>query len=118
MPDEKADSRPRRGGGGIEKGTPNKLGLLLSEPSAEQRRQLGIDHGLIVEDVRNGGARTDLRPGDLILALVSKGAQTDIRSVEQFNGLLSKFDKTSTITLLVRRGDSQTFITIKGVGDK
>ena len=118
MPDEKADSRPRRGGGGIEKGTPNKLGLMLSEPSAEQRRQLGIDHGLIVEDVRNGGARTDLRPGDLILALVSKGAQTDIRSVEQFNGLLSKFDKTSTITLLVRRGDSQTFITIKGVGDK
>jgi serine protease Do len=91
---------------------------MLSEPSAEQRRQLGIDHGLVVEDVRNGGARTDLRPGDIIMALVSKGAQTDIRSIEQFNGLLSKFDKSSTITLLVRRGDSQTFITIKGVGDK
>ena len=117
MPDDKGESRPRRGGG-IDKGTPNKLGLMLSEPLAEQRRQLGIDHGLVVEDVRNGGARTDLRPGDIIMALVSKGAQTDIRSIEQFNGLLSKFDKSSTITLLVRRGDSQTFITIKGVGDK
>ena len=118
MPDEKADARPRKSGGSVDKGTPNKLGLLLSELSAEQRRQLGIDHGVIVEDLRNGGARTELRPGDVILALVSKGAQTDVRSVEQFNSLLSKFDKFSTITLLVRRGDAQTFITIKGVGDK
>lgn len=118
MPDEKADARPRKSGGSVDKGTPNKLGLLLSELSAEQRRQLGIDHGVIVEDLRNGGARTELRPGDIILALVSKGAQTDVRSVEQFNSLLSKFDKSSTITLLVRRGDAQTFITIKGVGDK
>jgi len=118
MPDEKADARPRKSGGSVDKGTPNKLGLLLSELSAEQRRQLGIDHGVVVEDLRNGGARTELRPGDIILALVSKGAQTDVRSVEQFNSLLSKFDKSSTITLLVRRGDAQTFITIKGVGDK
>jgi len=27
-------------------------------------------------------------------------------------------DKNATITLLVRRGDSQTFITIKGLSDK
>jgi serine protease Do len=91
---------------------------VLSEPNAEQRKQLGIANGLVVEDVRNGGARTDLRPGDVILALVSKGVHTELKSVEQFNGLLAKFDKASTITLLVRRGDAQTFITIKGVGDK
>jgi serine protease Do len=118
MPEEKGATPFRRGGKNAEKGTPNRLGLLLAEPSAEQRKQAGIDHGLIVEDVRNGAARTDLRPGDWILALVSKGAQTEIRGVEQFNGLLAKFDKSSTITLLVRRGESQTFVTIKGVGDK
>jgi serine protease Do len=71
-----------------------------------------------VEDLRNGATHTDLRPGDVILALISKGSQTDIKTNDQFNSLLAKFDKTSTITLLVRRGDSQTFITIKGVGDK
>jgi hypothetical protein len=36
------------------------------------------------------------------------------RSVAQFNELLQGLDKNATITLLVRRGDSQTFITIKG----
>jgi serine protease Do len=96
---------------------PNRLGLVLAEPTAEQKRQLGIDHGLVVEDVRNGGLRTDLRPGDIILSLIDKGVQSDVKSVEQFNGLIAKIDKSSTITLLVRRGDGQTFITIKGVSD-
>ena len=96
----------------------NRLGLVLSELTAEQRRQLGVDHGLVVEDVKNGGMRTELRPGDVILGVANKGQQTEVRSVEQFNGLLAKLDRNATITLLVRRGDAQTFITIKGVGDK
>jgi serine protease Do len=118
MPEEKVAGKGGKGGKGAEPATSNKLGLVLSEPSAEQKKQVGVAHGLIVEDVRNGGARTELRPGDVILALVSKGVHTEVKTVEQFNGLLAKFDKTSTITLLVRRGDAQTFITIKGVGDK
>jgi serine protease Do len=96
----------------------NKLGLVLSETNAEQKKQLGVTHGLVVEDVRNGEARTDLRPGDIILAVVSKGSHTELKTVEQFNGLLAMFDKKSTITLLVRRGDNQTFITIKGISEK
>jgi serine protease Do len=120
MPEEKLAGKAPRGKGGkaTEPAASNKLGLVLSEPTAEQRKQLGVGHGLVVEDVRNGGARTDLRPGDVILALVSKGVHTEIKAIEQFNGLLAKFDKNSTITLLVRRGEAQTFITIKGVGDK
>ncbi len=116
--DDKLGSAPRKGGKSADATTPNKLGLILAEPNGEQRKQLGVDHGLLVEEVRNGASRTDLRPGDVILAVISKGAQTELRSVEQFNGLLAKFDKTANITLLVKRGDSQTFITIRGVGDK
>ncbi|WIM06328.1 MAG: DegQ family serine endoprotease [Candidatus Nitricoxidivorans perseverans] len=118
MPEEKTAGRAmRRGGREAEPAPANRLGLVLSEPSPEQRRQIGITHGLVVEEVRNGGARIDLRPGDIILALVSKGSQTEVKSVDQFNDLLSRFDRTSSITLLVRRGDSQTFITIKGNRD-
>ncbi len=106
------------GGKSADATTPNKLGLILAEPNGEQRKQLGVDHGLLVEEVRNGATRTDLRPGDVILAVISKGAQTELRSVEQFNSLLAKFDKAANITLLIKRGDSQTFITIRGVGDK
>ena len=118
MQEDKLAGRGSRQGRSADAEAANKLGLVLVEPSAEQKKQLGIHYGLVVEDVRNGAARTDLHPGDVILALINKGVQTEVKSVEQFNGLLAKFDKSSTITLLVRRGDAQTFITIKGVGDK
>ena len=118
MREDKMPGRSSRHGKAAEPEAANKLGLVLVEPNAEQRKQLGIPHGLIVEDVRNGAARTDLRPGDVILAHINKGVQTEVKSVEQFNGVLAKHDKHSTLTLLVRRGDAQTFITIKGVGDK
>ena len=92
----------------------NRLGVILSDLTAEQKKQLG-SNGLLVEDVRN--SRADLRPGDVILALIDRGVQTEAKSVEQFNALLAKLDKSASVTLLVRRGDSQTFITIKGLGD-
>ena len=51
--------------------------------------------------------------------MISKGGgQVEIRSVAQLNEILNKFDKSATVTLLVRRGESQTFITIKGLVDK
>ncbi|MEZ5616288.1 MAG: DegQ family serine endoprotease [Rhodocyclaceae bacterium] len=96
----------------------NRLGLVLGELSQEQKRELKIANGLLVEDVRANGSRTDLRPGDVILAVVYKGSSTDAKSVDQFNRLLSQFDKTASLTLLVRRGEQQTFITVKGAGDK
>lgn len=94
----------------------NRLGLALSDLTAEQRKQLGVSAGVLVEDVRN--SRVDLRPGDVLLSLIDRGAQTDIKSVEQFNGLLPKIERGSSVTLLVRRGDSQTFVTLKVGSDK
>jgi serine protease Do len=118
MPDDKAGPATRRNSKKPDPATANKLGLLLSEPSAEQRRQAGLTHGLVVEDIASGGVRADLRPGDVVLALISKGVQSELTTVDQFDGLLAKLDKSSTFTLLVLRGDTQTFITIKGIGDK
>jgi serine protease Do len=116
MPEELA-ARGQRRGKPAEAVPANRLGLVLTEPGAEQKRQLGIRHGLIVEEVRNG-SRNDLRQGDVILALISKGAQHEIRTVEQFNGMLAKTDKDSGVTLLVKRGEGQTFVTIKGTQEK
>ncbi len=93
----------------------NRLGLVVSELSAEQKQQLKLNNGLLIEDVRGGTSRADLRPGDIILAVISKGATTEIKTVEQFNKLLAQFDKNANVTLLVRRGEMQTFITIKGL---
>jgi serine protease Do len=118
MPDDEGVTRTARRGGKSSEAAANRLGLVLAPTTADQKRSLGISHGLVVEEVRNGGTRTELRMGDIILGVISKGAQVDVSSVAQFNEILNKFDKTSTITLLVRRGEGQTFITIKGVSDK
>ena len=96
----------------------NRLGLVVSELSNEQKRDLKVGGGLLIESVRGNVARADLRPGDIILALISRGETTEIRSVDQFNKLLAHFDKAANITLLVRRGEMQTFVTIKGLTDK
>jgi serine protease Do len=119
IPDDEGGTRNvSRSGKSVEPPAANRLGLVLAVPTAEQKRARGIPHGLIVEDVRNGGTRTDLRSGDIILSAIIKGSQTEVKSVAQFNELLQGVDKSATITLLVRRGDSQTFITIKGLPDK
>jgi len=118
IPDEKIALRSGKRGKPAEPAAVNRLGLVLSELTPEQKKQVKLEHGLVVEDVRNGSARTDLRPGDIILGLINKGVQTEIKSVEQFNKLLGQYDKSATVTLLVRRGENQTFfIIIKGLGD-
>ncbi len=115
MPDEKSPhARVGKTPKQIDK-APNRLGLIVSELAPEQKRELKISGGLLIEDVRGATSRADLRPGDVIVALIHKGATTEIKDVEQFNKLLSSFDKTANITLLVRRGELQTFITIKGL---
>jgi serine protease Do len=98
--------------------TANRLGLVVSELTAEQKRDLKVNGGLLVEDVRSNAARVDLRRGDLILALISRGESTEIKSSEQFNRLLAPLDKSANVTLLVRRGELQTFVTIKGLADR
>jgi serine protease Do len=117
MNDDASPGRSSRRGKLADPSPANRLGLVLAEPTAEQKRQLGIRHGLIVEEVREGG-RGELRQGDVVLALVQRGVQTEIRSVEQFNNLVAKQDKSNGLTLLVRRGDAQTFVTIKGPQDR
>lgn len=117
MPDDD-ESMSGRPGRKPEPAKANRLGLVLSPLNAEQKRALGLQSGLIVEDVLDEGDRSDLQPGDIILSFIDKGVQTEVKTVAQFNELLSKVDKKATITLLVKRRDMQTFVTIKGVDDK
>jgi serine protease Do len=95
----------------------NRLGLVLAELSEERRKELNLAHGVVVEEVR-GVPRADLRRGDIILALIHKGVNTEARSVAQFNKALAAVDKSVTVTLHVRRGANQSFVTIKGQSDK
>jgi serine protease Do len=95
----------------------NRLGIVVAELSAEQKKGLGLANGVVVTDVRPD-AKADVRKGDVLLTLVHKGQHTELRSVDQFNRLLSGLDKNAVITLQVRRGESTAFVTISGLTDK
>jgi serine protease Do len=94
----------------------NRLGLVLSDLSAEQRKELGIANGLVVKDVR-GQSREEIRRGDIILALVHKGVNIEARSVAQFNKALETIDKAAPVALQVRRGENQSFVTIRALSE-
>lgn len=115
--EEKVASRSSRSAKSPDR-TANRLGLVVSELTAEQKRELKVNGGLLIEDVRNNAARVDLRPGDVILALITRGENIEIKSSDQFNRLLAQFDKSANVTLLVRRGELQTFVTIKGLTER
>lgn len=114
IPQEKTAQRSTSKRNGKQSEPGNRLGLYLSELSPEQKEKYKINYGLFVEDIRGNTSRAaDLRPGDIILALVNKGEKTELKTADQFNKLLLQMDKTSPVTLLVRRGERQLFVTIK-----
>ena len=111
-----ADEKPGARGGkrGKAPDTSNRIGLSLSELTAEQKKQLEVDNGLLVEDMVPGiAARAGVRPGDVILSINNQ----DVKTVDDFNQLLNKVPKGRNIALLIRRGDTTTFITMKVNGD-
>ncbi len=92
---------------------PNRLGILVAEPNSEQRGRLGSG-GVVVEALRSAAARaSEIQAGDGILALVSRGVRTDIRSVDHFNRVVGALEPGPAVTLLVLRGDFQTFVPLR-----
>ncbi len=90
----------------------NRLGLVVSDLSAEQRRDPKAA-GVVVDEIR-GAAPSELRAGDIITALTIKGQTTEIRSAEQFNKLAASLDRTVPSTLHVRRGERRFFVILRG----
>ena len=95
----------------------NRLGIVVAELSAEQKRDMRVPGGVVVTDVRPD-SKADVRKGDVLLTLVHKGQHTELKSVEQFNKLLAGLDSNAVITLQVRRGEATSFVTISGLTGK
>ncbi|HEX7053750.1 MAG TPA: DegQ family serine endoprotease [Burkholderiales bacterium] len=95
----------------------NRLGIVVAELTAEQKKEMKLEHGLLVTEVRPE-SRADVRKGDVLVTLVHKGQHSELRSVEQFNRLLVSLEKNAVITLLVKRGELTAFVTISGLTEK
>ncbi len=84
----------------------SRFGMTLSEPTAEQRNQLKISGGVLVEDAQGAAARAGIRRGDVILAVNNQ----DVKSLDQFGQLMGQFEKGKVVALLVRRAANALYI--------
>ncbi len=87
----------------------NALGLLVSDLNEAKRRELKVDRGVLVDAAEGAAARAGLRQGDVVMAIQN----TDVTSVKQFNEIVAKLDKTKIAALLVRRGETSQYVTIR-----
>ncbi|BCK87903.1 periplasmic pH-dependent serine endoprotease DegQ [Sideroxyarcus emersonii] len=86
-----------------------RLGLFVSELNDQQKAELQVEGGLIVQDLKGPAARSQLQRGDVILAI----GNVEIRSIEQFNEVLKTVPRGRNIALLVRRSEGTVYVPIK-----
>jgi serine protease Do len=108
MPDERVAKRaapPKKTSGE----TLAKLGLSVVDLTLEQKGELGIANGVLVENTEGQAARAGIRRGDVIQAVNNQ----DVKSVDDLNRLLGAVDRSRTVALLIKRGDSSVYVPLK-----
>lgn len=85
------------------------IGLVVSELSDAQKKELKLKGGVKVESAAEAAARAGIREGDIIVAI----GNTEINSVREFDAVVAKADKTKPIPVLLRRGELATYLLIR-----
>jgi serine protease Do len=83
-----------------------KLGVAVRPLSAEERAQVDVPNGVVVEDVAGAAAKAGVRQGDVIIAVNN----TPVKSPEQLKELIGKAGKT--VALLIQREDARIFVPV------
>ena len=99
--DKKADPKPP--------GTPNRLGLIVKDIGADDKKELKLGQGVIVDDVDGAAERAGIQAGDLILAFNT----VDVKTVAQFADLVAKMDAKKPAALLIKRGEESRYVTLR-----
>lgn len=84
-----------------------KLGLMLRPLTSEEQAQTQVEHGLLVQEVKQGPAeKAGIQVGDVILAVNGD-------SIKNIEDLRSEVDKSKKhVALLVMRGDNKLYVPI------
>ncbi|OAI51247.1 peptidase [Betaproteobacteria bacterium SCGC AG-212-J23] len=93
-----------------EQGSPEaggKLGLAVRQLTPQERKESGIEQGVVVEQVGGPAARAGIQPGDVITAVNGTPVKSpqDLRSAAQRS--------KEGVALLVRRGDQSIFVPLE-----
>jgi serine protease Do len=87
----------------------NALGLHVTDLTAAQKRELKTEVGVVVDSAQGRAASAGVEQGDLILQIDN----VEIRSAQQFNGIVAKLDPKKPVALLVQREDVTHYVVIK-----
>jgi serine protease Do len=83
-----------------------RLGLAVRPLDREERRQAGVNNGLVIEQASGPAARAGLQPGDVILSCNG----TPVTSVDQFRTLVQGARRS--VALLVQREEAKLFVPV------
>ncbi|WP_374090827.1 DegQ family serine endoprotease [Methylomicrobium lacus] len=89
----------------------NKLGISVTELTAEQREALEVaKNGVLVKNVGKGPAKdAGIQPGDVVLRIQS----SVIKSVADFDKVVKNLPEGKSIALLVQRRGNPVFLALK-----
>jgi len=86
-----------------------QLGLVVEEITPAQAKELKIKGGVRVVSADDAAARAGLRADDVIVAL----ANTEVRSIKDFDAALTKAEKGKPLNVLLRRGEWAQYALIR-----
>lgn len=87
------------------------LGLVVSDLTEAQKRELRVRGGVRIDTVADPAARAGLREGDVILAI----ANTEVLGARDFETVMARVDKSRPVSLLIRRGDVAQYVLIRSL---
>ena len=96
-------------GAGAERSS-NRLGVAVAELTAEQKKSLELDGGVVIKEVQDGpAALIGLQPGDVITHLNNQA----ITTAKNFTEIAKALPKNRSVSMRVLRQGRASFITFK-----
>jgi serine protease Do len=86
-----------------------QLGLVVSDLTDAQKKELRVRGGVKVDSVEGAAARAGLKEGDVVLSVDN----AEVADMKQFGAIVGKLDKSKAVTLLVRRGEWVNYVVIR-----
>ena len=88
-------------------GVKGRLGLALRPLQPQEKREAGVNSGLLIEDTAGAAAVAGVQAGDVLLAVNG----SPVNSLEQVRSLVAKSDKS--VALLIARDGNQIFVPVR-----
>jgi serine protease Do len=87
------------------------LGMVVRDLSKEEKTQLDLDYGVLVEGVEEGSsaAIAGIKKGDIILMMNKQ----KMKNVKTYESTASKMKKDKSSAVLIKRGNGSQFLVLK-----